>query len=85
MNNKHEIIERLLEAKHITVQEAMVLMETEKEYITTSPTIPNPYPPVVPYTPVPYTPGNPWITYCISDSHTSCTLDDNQQKSQLNG
>ena len=46
---KHEIIQRLLDKMQITAEEAMVLLVTEKEYIS--------YPL---YNPYPY---NPLITY----------------------
>ena len=51
------IVERLLEAKNITVKEALKLLETEKEYIYSG------WPTTVPYTytkPIP----NSWEITC---------------------
>lgn len=54
MKTKADIIQKLLDERKITVQEAMLLMETEKEYISVP--APNPQPYQVPVT----IPGLPW-------------------------
>jgi hypothetical protein len=77
--SKAEIIQRLLEEKHITVEEAMTLMTSDAPATPTPPyTPPTPsfpaYPPVpapLPYMPnVPY-PNQPWITYCQTHTGTA--------------
>lgn len=56
MKTKTDIIQKLLDERKITVQEAMLLMETEKEYISVPTPTPNPQPYQVPVT----IPGLPW-------------------------
>lgn len=55
MKTKAEIIQRLLEEKHIDVEEAMTLVMAEKEYIPHQPIIYSTFP-TYPYYPQP----NPW-------------------------
>lgn len=55
---KSQIIQRLLDKKHITVEEAMTLMQHD-----TIPVMPTQ--PVQPYHP-PYRPGDIWYTYTTS-------------------
>ena len=61
--NKIDIIQRLLDEKHITAKEALVLMQTEKEYV---------YYPYYPswYQPQPI-PCSPWIYGTYSDTTNS--------------
>ena len=59
--SKAEIIQRLLEEKHITVEEAMTLMASEGGFVP-----PAPYTPPTPS--FPQWPQQPWITYC--QTHT---------------
>lgn len=58
MKTKSEIIQRLLDEKSINVEEAMILMMTEKEYVY----IPN-YPTYPTYPTAPIYPGFPEINY----------------------
>lgn len=71
MKTKAEIIQKLLDEKSITVQEAMLLMETQKEYISvpSAPTLnPQPYP----------QPGLPWVNpIWFGTTTTSTTFDSN--------
>lgn len=53
MKTKSEIIQSLLDEKKITVEEAMVLMEKDYQYV---PIDPIPYYPIAPYNPSPYNP-----------------------------
>jgi hypothetical protein len=67
MKTKTDIIQKLLDERKITVQEAMLLMETEKQYIPTS----NPQPYIVP----PIQPGLPWVNPIWYFTTTSTTCD----------
>lgn len=61
---KAQIVQRLLEEKQINAEEAVILLMSDKEYITV------PSHPQQPFNPYPYNPPNsPWITY--SDSNTT--------------
>ena len=62
--SKSQIIQRLLEENHITVEEAMTLMMTEKEiqYIPTVPQVPYPNYPTYP------NPFGPYYYSTTSDS-----------------
>lgn len=64
--SKSQIIQRLLEEKHITVEEAMTLMMAEKEiqYIPTIPQTPYPNYPTYP------NPFGPFYYSTTSDSKT---------------
>ena len=66
VQSKSQIIQRLLEEKHITVEEAMTLMMTEKEiqYIPTIPQTPCPNYPTYP------NPFGPFYYSTTSDSRT---------------
>jgi hypothetical protein len=60
---KAQIVQRLLEEKQINAEEAVILLMSDKEYIT----LPShPHQPQQPFNPYPY---NPWITY--SSPHTT--------------
>ncbi len=69
MKTKQEIIQRLLNEKHITVEEAMILMQHD--------TIPVVMPthPVQPYYP-PYRPRDIWYTTSTGTTSTKTTLND---------
>lgn len=56
---KANIVQRLLEEKHITAEEAVVLLQSE----TPLTNLPQPYTPYTPYTPTtfPIYPGVPYI------------------------
>lgn len=57
---KKEIISKLVKAGHITFEEGLILMETEKEYVYTPTLIPTaPYPYITPINPLPQ---YPWGT-----------------------
>ena len=84
--SKAEIIQRLLDEKHITVEEAMTLMTPDAPVMPTPPyTPPTPsfpaYPPApmpLPYTPgIPY-PNQPWITYCQTHTGVASASNSNQ-------
>ena len=66
---KSDIIQRLLDAKQITVEEAMTLMAND---FMPMPTMPY-NPPSLPNQP--WTPNGPWITYC--QTHTGGSLNEN--------
>lgn len=65
--SKSDIIQRLLDAKQITVEEAMTLMAND--YMP-MPTVPY-NPPSMPNQP--WQPNGPWITYC--QTHTGGSVD----------
>lgn len=57
MKTKAQIVQELLEAKHITAEDAVILlMDNEREYILSYP--------VYPAYPAPLYPTQPFITYC---------------------
>lgn len=74
MKTKADIIQKLLDERKITVQEAMLLIETEKEYISVPTTTPNPQPYHVPVT-IPGLPLTNPIWY--GTTTTSCTATSN--------
>lgn len=82
MKTKTDIIQKLLDERKITVQEAMLLMETEKEYISVpTPTpSPNPQPYHVPVT----IPGLPWTNPIWYGTTTSSTTYDSKIKPKEN-
>jgi hypothetical protein len=56
---KASIVQRLLDEKHITAEEAVVLLQSETPIVN----VPQPFPtPVNPWTPI--NPWNPFVTYC---------------------
>jgi hypothetical protein len=84
--SKADIIQRLLDEKHITVEEAMTLMAPDAPVMPTPPyTPPTPSFPAYPPTPMPspYMPGvpypnQPWITYCQTHTGVASTSNSNQ-------
>lgn len=54
--NKTEILQRLIKEDKITIEELLILVEKEKEYI---------YPYYIPYTPQPTFPTYPWTNPII--------------------
>jgi hypothetical protein len=62
--SKADIIQRLLDEKHITVEEAMTLMASDGGFMPTPP-----YTPPTPSFPQ-YPPVTPWITYCQTHTGT---------------
>lgn len=54
---KAQIVQRLLDEKLITAEEAVVLLETPSIQYIPTPTIPSPQP----YTPITYPPYSPYI------------------------
>ena len=77
--SKSDIIQRLLDAKQITVEEAMTLMANDFMPMPTMPynppSLPNqPWSPNQPSLPnQPWSPNGPWITYC--QTHTGGSVD----------
>lgn len=67
--SKSDIIQRLLDAKQITVEEAMTLMANDYMPMPTMPY----NPPSAPVQPFPWQPNGPWITYC--QTHTGGSVD----------
>ena len=65
---KSEIIQRLLDEKHITVEEAMTLMQYDTIPVVI-PSQPAPYYP-------PYRPGDYWYTTSTGTTTTKTTLND---------
>lgn len=59
-HTKADIVQRLLEEKHITAEEAIVLLMTERQFV--NPTIPPAMPIWQIPTPTPYPYPNPWFT-----------------------
>ena len=56
---KASIVQRLLDKKLITAEEAVVLLQSETPIVN----VPQPFPaPVNPWTPI--NPWNPFVTYC---------------------
>jgi hypothetical protein len=70
--SKADIIQRLLEEKHITVEEAMTLMASDGGFMPTPP-----YTPPTPSFPQ-YPPAAPWITYCQTHTGAASTINSNQ-------
>ena len=79
MNKKLDILSRLLKADQIIMEELVILLDKQVEYI---PSIPqNPYPiapwqsPWVGTPPSPYNGiNNPWTTICLTDFPMSKTV-----------
>ena len=74
---KQEIIQRLLDEKHVTVEEAMTLMQYDTIPVV-MPNQPAPYYPPntpAPYYP-PYRPGDYWYTTSTGTTTTKTTLND---------
>lgn len=62
---KAQIVQRLLEEKQINAEEAVILLMSDKEYITV------PSHPLQPFNPYPYNPPNgPCITYGSQNTTT---------------
>ena len=73
---KASIVQRLLDEKHITAEEAVVLLQSEAPLTNLPqiplPTFPTPYTPINPYTPYtpPTFPINPWTPYVYGSDST---------------
>ena len=65
---KASIVQRLLDEKLITAEEAVVLLTNDAPASPINPIqpyYPNPHIPINPYTPInPWNPSQPFITYC---------------------
>jgi hypothetical protein len=65
---KASIVQRLLDEKLITAEEAVVLLTSDTPVVPINPMqpyYPNPHIPINPYTPInPWNPSNPFVTYC---------------------
>lgn len=82
MKTVTEIVQRLLDERHITAEEAVTLLQAEVN--RNQPFyIPSPTPTIQPYSP-PYKPGDLWYTTSSTGTNTVKTTGDMENKLRTN-